>query len=89
MPHLWLMAERRRRPTREELDERLRNVLDRIPESIEADRRPAPDATVVALAPRPEPANGNGATNGHPAAHANGNGTGRVVSGTIKAAGEG
>ena len=76
------MAERRRRPTREELDERLRNVLDRIPASIEADRRPAPDTTVVTLAPRPEPTNGNGS------AHANGNGSGRVVSGTIKAAGE-
>jgi hypothetical protein len=42
------MAEKRRRPTRDELDERLRSVLDRIP----ADVEPTPETAAPLVATR-------------------------------------
>jgi hypothetical protein len=59
------MAERKRRPTREELDERLRFVLGKIPVSVIDGERPEPEVTPVATsAPKPEPAGSNASANG-------------------------
>ena len=41
------MAEKRRRPTRAELDERIRIVLGKIPETIGSERPVAPGETVT------------------------------------------